>query len=104
MGGDEHGRDPHTPVLTEVVGEAGEPAVPVLRDAVVQPSAGYSEAQLAAVQAELTALAHDLTERLLNAALREMEAALFRQVSDRLREELPILVEKVLRDHLKTGL
>jgi len=104
MGGDEHGRDPRTPVLTEVVGDDREAAVPVLRDAVLQPSEGYSEALLAAIQAELTTLAHDLTERLLNTALREMEAALFQQVSDRLREELPILVEKVLRDHLKTGL
>ena len=104
MGDDEHDREPRAPVLTETVGEDVDPDLPVLRDAVVQPSVSYSEAQLVAVQAELTTLANDLTERLLNTALREMEAALFQQVSDRLREELPILVEKVLRDHLKTEL
>jgi hypothetical protein len=77
--------------------------VPVLRDAVRPDAAATAEAQLAAVQAELTALAGDLTERLLHVALREMEAALFQQVSDRLREELPVIVEKVLRDHLESG-
>lgn len=103
MSAEENGRGEDRPVLTEVVGGPDKPAVPVLRDAVTQPPDAHSEAQIAAVQAELTTLAHDLTERLLNTALREMEAALFRQVSDRLREELPVLVEKVLREHLKTG-
>jgi hypothetical protein len=30
-----------------------------------------------------------------------MEAALFEKVSNRLRDELPLLIERVLRDHLE---
>jgi hypothetical protein len=103
MGTDGHDRDERTPVLTEAVQPDAAAEVPILQDAVTLEADPTPEAQLEALQAELTAVAHELTERLLHAAVREMEAALFQEVSDRLREELPAIVERVLRDHLKTG-
>jgi uncharacterized protein (DUF2267 family) len=60
-----------------------------------------TEEQLASVQAELTSLTRDLADRLLDGALRDMEAALFEKVADRLREELPELIDRVLREHLQ---
>ena len=57
-------------------------------------------ARVASVQADLTALTRELAERLLDGALRDMEAALFEQVADRLREELPDLIDRVLRERL----
>jgi uncharacterized protein (DUF2267 family) len=91
---------PATPLLTDPV-EREDAAVPLLTE--VEPSSGrtVSEEQMASVQAELTSLTRDLTERLLHAALRDMEATLFDQVANRLREELPELIDRVLREHLQ---
>jgi hypothetical protein len=103
MGTGDNDREEPMPVLTEAVDADAPQGVPILRDAVVEAAAPGPEGRLEALQAELTAVAHELTERLLHAAVREMEAALFQQVSDRLRDELPAIIERVLRDHQKTG-
>ena len=57
---------------------------------------------IAELQTELAASTFALTERLLHTALSEMEATLFEQVSNRLRQELPELVDGVLRRHLES--
>lgn len=57
------------------------------------------ETLIAELQTELAASTFALTEHLLQNALTEMEAALFEQVSARLRQELPELVDGVLRKH-----
>lgn len=86
------------PTLTDVVDDDAS-AVPVLHD-IVETEASR-EADMAALQAELTSLTRELTDRLLHTALQEMESALFERVSDQLRDELPMLIERVLKDHLE---
>ena len=93
---------PATPVLTDPV-ELDDAVVPLLTDAESPSEAAVTEEQVASVQAELTSLTRDLTERLLHAAMRDMEAALFEQVANRLREELPELIDRALREHLRKG-
>ena len=86
------------PVLTEIVAakaaeqaaEAGQPTV----------SEEDIENLIAELQTNLASQAFSLTERLLHNAFSEMEATLFEQVSKRLRQELPELIDSVLRRHL----
>jgi len=77
--------------------------LPTLMDAESPPVPRITAEEIDAVQAELTAMTRDLADRLLDHAMRDMEAALVEQVSNRLREELPALIEKVLREHLEPG-
>ncbi len=58
------------------------------------------EALIAELQTKLSADAFALTEKLLRSAISEMEATLFQQVLNRLRRDLPELVDTVLREHL----
>lgn len=55
---------------------------------------------IAELQTQLAASSFELTERLLTAAVREVEVALFEQVATRLRQELPEMIDSVLRSHL----
>lgn len=93
---------PAPPILDNPVDDESD-HVPVLMDAEPSPEPGITEQDLASVQAELTTLTRDLTDRLLDHAMRDMEAALVEQVSNRLREELPELIARVLREHLEPG-
>lgn len=93
-------KKPAAPVLSEPI-EEGDKVVPILTDLESPSAPAATEEQLAAVQAELTSLTRDLADRLLDGALRDMEAALFEKVADRLREELPELIDRVLREHLQ---
>ena len=80
--------------------------IPVLTDMVEASTSARDglpndvEALIAELQTELAASTFALTEHLLQNALTEMESALFAQVSARLRQELPELVDGVLRKHL----
>jgi len=58
------------------------------------------ETLIAELQTELSVGAFALTEQLLHVAFSEIEATLFEQVLNRLRQELPELVDTVLREHL----
>ena len=80
------------PVLTDMV-ELGTRATGA-------PRAYDVETLIAELQTELSASAFALAEQLLQNALTEMEATLFEQVSARLRQELPELVDTILRRHL----
>jgi len=75
------------PTLTSVVGER-TPARP----------AAIDEAALAELEVRLASASLDLTDRLLHTAFQEMEAAMFEQVSNRLRAELPELVARIIRE------
>lgn len=81
------------PMLTNVVDTP-------IKDTVSEP--GIDESQLAALQTELASRTFNLADQLLHAAFQEMEAALFEQVSNRLRKELPELIDSILRESLKT--
>jgi len=83
--------------------------IPVLTDIVEQdaiPATGPAELPadvetlIAELQTKLSADAFALTEKLLQSAISDMEATLFEQVLNRLRQDLPDLVDKVLREHL----
>ena len=87
-GGDE------IPVLTDIIEEESAPEQLVVED----PSA--NEELIAELQTKLSVGAFTLTEQLLHSAISEMEATLFEQVLNRLRQELPELVDSVLREHL----
>jgi hypothetical protein len=98
----------------EVQDETSEDDIPVLTEAlsaeeiaelegaiVAAPNYEISEEQLGEMRADLAARTYGLADQLVHTAFRDLEAALFEQVSNRLREELPELIERVLDDHLK---
>ena len=77
------------PVLTEVVEEA------VLADE------RYSSDDIAGLEEEISRESIRMAEQLLHEVAREMEVVLFDRVLSRMKEELPALVEKILREHLQ---
>jgi hypothetical protein len=77
------------PVLTEVVRTAA-----ANRD-------GDLDSVLVEVQTKLAFRTFELTEELLRAAFAEMEAALYEQVSTKLRTRLPELIDTTLREHFE---
>ena len=94
------------PILTDVVelhatGSFPKPLEP-------EPSTPYSsgllsEDDVAALQAILVSRMMNLTDELLHAAAREIEAVMFERVIDRLRAALPELVAAALREQLAPG-
>jgi hypothetical protein len=62
-----------------------------------------SEDDVAALQSLLVSRTLNLTDELLHAAAREIEAVMFERVIDRLRSALPELVAAALREHLAPG-
>jgi hypothetical protein len=60
------------------------------------------EQMLAELRSSLTTQTIDLASQLLHGAVREMEAALLEQVLDRLRQELPGLIDGVLNEQLES--
>lgn len=79
------------PVLTDIVFETddSERSFPSRADTLV-----------AEIQTRLASETFALTEELMRTAFAEMEAHLFEQISRRLREKLPELIDSVLREHL----
>jgi hypothetical protein len=90
------------PVLVKAADDEAKAGPPVLKAVAIPPPRHLSDHELAALKAELVAVAWEVVVDLLHSAVREVEAALFEQVSSRLREELPVLVERALRNHLRT--
>jgi hypothetical protein len=90
------------PVLRHKIAAEDAAAPPVLRAVAVPAPGQLSDHELAALKAELVAVAWEVVVDLLHSAVREVEAALFEQVSSRLRDELPDIVERALRNHLRT--
>jgi len=90
------------PVLHQKAATEDAAAPPVLRAVAVPAPGQLSDHELAALKAELVAVAWEVVVDLLHSAVREVEAALFEQVSSRLRDELPEIVERALRNHLRS--
>lgn len=84
---DEIQADQDIPVLTDVVDKA------VLVDG------AYSSDDIAGLEEEISRESLRLAEQLLHEVAREMEVVLFDRVLSRMREELPALIEKILREH-----
>ena len=81
--------------------------IPVLTD-IVEPNVGSASAFindtsrfLGELEAHLTAVVHEQTDELVHNALREMEALLLEQVSDRLKAKLPQLISRVIAEHFR---
>jgi hypothetical protein len=89
------------PVLVKQAAD-GSVSPPVLKSVALPAGRQLSDHELAALKAELVAVAWEVVIDLLHSAVREVEAALFEQVSSRLRDELPDIVERALRNHLRT--
>ena len=90
------------PVLLKEARPDAPGAPPVLKSIAVPAPRQLSDHELAALKAELVAVSWEMVLDLLHSAVREIEAALFEQVSSRLRDELPEIVERALRNHLRT--
>lgn len=82
------------PVLTDVITDDEAASIG-------EATASVDHASLIAeLQTQLASNAYALTEQLLHNAFAEMEATLFAQISARLRQELPELIDRILREHL----
>jgi len=95
------------PILTDVVELHATGSFP-RPDHIAETSGSYasgllSEDDIAALQATLVSRTMNLTDELLHAAAREIEAVMFERVVDRLRAALPELVAAALREHLATS-
>lgn len=95
------------PILTDVVELHATGSFPKPQHA-PEPSMLYSSGLLsaddvAALQAILVSRMMNLTDELLHAAAREIEAVMFERVIDRLRAALPELVAAALREQLAPG-
>ena len=77
-----------------------EDDIPTLTDVVDLEPQEVSEETIAALHAELTARVLELAEELLQDARRDMEVILFERVRDRLRDQLPDLIDAALRERL----
>ncbi|MGH8431303.1 MAG: hypothetical protein ACREUF_12955 [Solimonas sp.] len=102
-------RDPlkEVPILTDVVelhATGGFPRPERVEQAASPYASGLmTEEDVAALQAMLVSRTMNLTDELLHAAAREIEAVMFERVIDRLRAALPELVAAALREHLAAG-
>ena len=81
--------------------------IPVLTD-IVEQNTGSASAFindtsrfLGDLEGHLTAVIHEQADVLVHNALREMEALLLEQVSDRLKAELPRLISRVIAEHFR---
>lgn len=90
------------PVLVKQAAEDSRGRPPVLKEIAAPAPRRLSDHELAALKAELVAVAWEVVLDLLHSAVREVETALFEQVSTRLRDELPEIIERALRNHLHT--
>ncbi len=90
------------PILTDVVElhATGRFRKPKVAEPAALAGGLLTEDDLAALQAALVSRTLNLTDELLHAAAREMEAVMFERVIDRLRAALPDLVAAALREHL----
>lgn len=90
------------PVLVKQAAGDSRDRPPVLKDIAAPAPRQLSDHELAALKAELVAVAWEVVLDLLHSAVREVETALFEQVSTRLRNELPEIIDRALRNHLRT--
>jgi len=73
--------------------------IPILTDAVEKSGQSYAFFDAKAVHAAIVTETLNLADSLLHQATKDIEATLFERVLDRLRAQLPELVDRVLREH-----
>jgi Zn-dependent M32 family carboxypeptidase len=80
----------HDPRDIPILTETAKPSVPAL------------SADAKAVHAAILTETLELADSLLHQAAKDIEATLFERVFDRLRSQLPELVDRILREHAAT--
>jgi hypothetical protein len=80
------------PVLTDIVDDDAEQQA---------SSVDHTARFLGELEAHMTAAIHERADELVHNACREMEALLLEQVSDRLREQLPPLIARIIEEHFR---
>ena len=76
--------------------------IPILRDRVDEGPVPAT-IDIKALQSTIVAETLKLADSLLHRAVRDIEATLFEHVFDRLRAELPELVDRVIREQFPQG-
>ncbi len=81
-----------------------ELSIPVLTEVIrgALPPTDNRDALIAELQTRLATRTFALADDLLRTAFSEMEAALFEQISTKLRVKLPELIDATLREYLET--
>jgi hypothetical protein len=93
--------DTNIPLLTDVVAESDDDAILPPRPEPPAPSEPPDmETIIAELQTKIASQTFALTDELMRAAFAEMEANIFRQITSNLRQELPELIDSVIREHL----
>ena len=86
---------------------AAEPnlIIPVLTDEIANRDAGSgqldSESLIAELQTQIAASTFALTDEIMRTAFAEMEATVFEKISGRLRQELPEMIDALLRERFE---
>ena len=91
----------------------GEEDIPRLTDMVSESDELHNEAEqswhnnqadretlIAELQTRLAASTFDLTDKLMRDAFAEMEAKIYKRISANLRQELPELIDTIIREQL----
>ncbi|GAC1311553.1 MAG: hypothetical protein NVS9B2_24230 [Steroidobacteraceae bacterium] len=73
--------------------------IPILTDAVNRSSEEMLSVDAQAVHAAILTETLELADTLLHQAARDIEAAIFERVFDRLRAQLPEMVDRILHEH-----
>jgi Zn-dependent M32 family carboxypeptidase len=76
--------------------------IPILTEAVKQSVPVTLSLDTKAVHAAVLTETLELADSLLHQAVKDIEATLFERVLDRLRAQLPELVDRILREHAAT--
>jgi hypothetical protein len=76
--------------------------IPILTEVVHENVAASLSVDVKAVHAALLTETLELADSLLHQAVKDIEATLFERVLDRLRADLPELVDRILREHAAT--
>ncbi len=76
--------------------------IPVLTEAVDEPAAATT-VDVKTLHAAIVTETLNLADSLLHQAVRDIEATLFERVLDRLRAELPEMVDRALREQIGGG-
>ena len=76
--------------------------IPILTEAVKEAEPASSSFDAKATHAAILTETLKLADSLLHQAAKDIEATLFERVFDRLRAQLPELVDRVLKEHAAT--
>ena len=89
------------PTTIPELDDTGE--IPVLTDVIGEAAPKSRSANPRSLQTTLVAEVSKLAESLLHQAAKDIEATLYENVLDRLRAQLPEIVDRVLREQTRGG-